>query len=291
MPEKADLISAGLQIVDEVPQNKPLKPGDLFHVQYAALNAGGGDAPYFANNFYIATEDFVQSHQQITDRDIDFHDLYGLLGDRDSFLIDLEPYDYTGTQDITLQVPHNVSAGKYYLVMQTDDDNEVPETNEFNNLDYVEIYIDGPGDLFNQHLAVLDENSEDDPLQPGEVFTAEYEVVNKGGEDVPFSATHFYLLTEDYLNKHETIKVEDIDNIELYALYGDQFSEVITLGAFDSTGMQEIDLQIPEGIKPGKYYLGMQSDVFAEVDEFYELNNSLFAPVEDYVEIYIGDVI
>ncbi len=288
--EGADLIGAGLHIVDEVSQNKPLKPGDLFHVQYGALNAGSGDAPYFANNFYIATEHFVNTHQQITGQDIDFHDLYGLLGDRDSFLIALEPYDYTGTQDITLQVPYNVSAGKYYLVMQTEDYNEVHETNEFNNIiDYVEIYIDGPGDLFNQHLAVLDENSEDDPLLPGEVFTAEYEVVNKGGEDVPFSATHFYLFSEEYLNENNEIKVADIDNKDLFVLYGDQYTEVITLGAGHSTGKREISLQVPHDIEPGKYFLGIQSDVFEEVNEDNELNNSLFAPTEDYVAVYIGD--
>ena len=148
-----------------------------------------------------------------------------------------------------------------------------------------------PGDLFNQHLAVLDNVSEDNPLQPGEIFSAEYEVINQGGEDVPFSATHFYLLTEDYLNDHETINVEDIDNIDLYALYGDQFTGVISLEAGESTGKQEISLQIPDEIEPGKYFLGIQSDVFAEVEESNELNNSLFAPVEDYVEIHIGDVI
>ncbi len=288
LQEGADLVGAGLHLVDNGYEHNPVEPGELFHVQYDVLNAGSGDAPYFANNFYIATEDFVNSHQQITDQDIDFHDLYGLLGDRDSFLINLESYDYTGTQDITLQVPHNVSAGKYYLVMQTDDYNEVHETNEFNNLNYVEIYIDGPGDLFNQNLAVLNENSEDDPLLPGEVFTAEYEVVNKGGEDVPFSATHFYLLSEEYLNENNEIKVADIDNVDLFALYGDRFTEVITLEAGHSTGKREISLQVPHDIEPGKYFLGIQSDVFEEVDEDNELNNSLFAPVGDYVELHIG---
>ena len=285
--EGADLISARLQIISD---HSRLRPGDIFSVQYDVLNAGGGNAPYFANNFYIATEDFANSYQQIENQDLDSHDLYGLVGDRDSFLIALEPYNYTGTQDIILKVPQDISAGKYYLVMQTDDYDEVAENNELNNIDYVEIYIDGPGDLFNQHLAILDDVSEDQPLQPGEIFSAEYEVVNKGGEDVPFSATHFYLLTEDYLNEHETINVEDIDSIDLYALYGNIFTEVITLEAGESTGKQEISLQIPHDIEPGKYFLGIQSDVFEEVDEDNELNNSLFAPVEDYVEIFINDL-
>ena len=285
----ADLTSGGLKILDHVTAENALRPGDVFDVEYSVVNAGDGNAPFFANNFYIATEDFLNSHSQITASDIDFHDLYGFLGDRDSFLMELEPHDYTGTQDITLRVPFNISAGKYYLVMQTDDYNEVEEINEFNNLDFVEIYIDGAGDLFNQHLDILADVSEDNPLQPGELFTAEYEVVNKGGENVPFSATHFYLFTEEYLNGNKEIKVEDIDREELFVLYGDRFTEVITLEPGASTGKQEIALQIPENIEAGKYFLGIQSDVFEEVDEPNELNNSLFTPVGDYVELYIGD--
>ena len=284
-----DLIGAGLQIISD---HSRLKIGDYFHVQYDVLNAGSVHAPYFANNFYLATEDYIHSHPIIDPNDIDHHNLYGLFGDRDSFLIDLEPYEHTGTKDIKLQVPYNISAGKYYLVMQTDDYNEFHEINEYNNIDYVEIYIDGPGDLYNRHLEILDEVSEENPLLPGESFSAAYEVVNKGGEDVPFSATHFYLFTEDYLHQHQTINVEDINHIDLYALYGDYYTEVITLEAGHSTGIQEISLDIPYDIEPGKYYLGMQSDVFEEVHESNEYNNSLYAPVGhygDYVEIYIGD--
>ena len=286
--KEADLISAGLQVISD---HSRLKPGDLFQVQYDVLNAGSGDAPFFANNFYLATEEFVNSHQQINDGDIDFHNLYGLLGDRDSFLIQLGPYEHAGTQDVILQVPYNVAAGEYYLVMQTDDYDEVPETNEYNNIDYVKIDIEGSGDLFNQHLDILDDVSEDKPLKPGEIFTAEYEVVNQGGEDIPFSATHFYLLTEDYLNEHQTIQVEDINNLDLFALYGDFYTEVITLEAGESTGKREISLEVPHNIEPGKYFLGIHSDVFEEVDEPNELNNSLFAPVGDYVELYIADEI
>ena len=293
-PEKgADLVGASLHLVDHgSSEHNPVEAGDHFKVEYSVLNTGSGDAPFFGNNFYIATEDFVKSHQPITNEDLDSHSLYGLVGDFDSFLMQLGPYDHTGTKEITLQLPHNVSsAGKHYLVMQTDDYDEVQEPDEFNNIHYVEIYLDGPADLFNQHLAVLDNVSEDNPLQPGEIFSAEYEVVNKGGEDVPFSATHFYLLTEDYLNEHETINVEDIDSMDLYALYGDEFTEVISLEAGETTGKQEISLQIPDDIEPGKYFLGIQSDLFEEVEESNELNNSLFAPVEDHVEIHIGDVV
>ena len=204
-------------------------------------------------------------------------------------MIQLGPYEHTGTQDVILQVPYNVAAGEYYLVMQTDDYDEAPETNEYNNIDYVKIDIEGSGDLFNQHLDILDNVSEDNPLEPGELFTAEYEVVNKGGADIPFSATHFYLLTEDYLNEHQTINVKEIDNLDLFALYGDFYTEVITLEAGESTGKREISLEVPDDIAPGKYFLGIQSDVFEEVDEPNELNNSLFAPTGDYVELYIGD--
>ena len=176
--------------------------------------------------------------------------------------------------------------------MQTDDYDEVAETNEFNNLNYVDIYIDGPADLLGKHLEVLENVSEDIPLSPGEVFTVKYEVVNKGGEDVPFSATHFYLFTEDYLNENQpifgTIEVKDIDNEDLYVLYGDQFSEIITLGPDDSTGKQEINLEVPHDINPGKYFLGMQNDVYDEVQEPNEFNNSLFGIGKDYVEVFIG---
>ena len=291
----ADLVGADLHLVDKGYEHNPLEPGDKFHVEYSVLNAGSGDAPFYANNFYIVKKDFLNDHNQITDKDIDYHNVYGLLGDPDSFLMNLGPYDYTGTQDIYLQVPPHVSAGEYYLVMQTDDYDEVAETNEFNNLNYVDIYIDGPADLLGKHLEVLENVSEDIPLSPGEVITVKYEVVNKGGEDVPFSATHFYLFTEDYLNENKpifgTIEVKDIDNEDLYVLYGDQFSEIITLGPDDSTGKQEINLEVPHDINPGKYFLGMQNDVYDEVQEPNEFNNSLFGIGKDYVEVFIGEKI
>ena len=182
--------------------------------------------------------------------------------------------------------------------MQTDVFEEVDETNEFNNIAHVDIYIDSNGDLFNEHLSIVEDVSEENPFQPGEFFTAEYEVVNRGGEDIPFFATHFYLLTPEFVNQNFTIDFSDIEyNVpsfdplftDPYPLYGDFFSEVISLEEGESTGRQQITLQVPEDITPGRYFLGIQSDVFDEVDEPNEFNNSLSAITEDYVELYIGD--
>ena len=85
LQEGADLVGAGLHLVDNGYEHNPVEPGDKFHVEYSVLNAGSGDAPFYANNFYIVKKDFLNDHNQITDKDIDYHNVYGLLGDHDSF--------------------------------------------------------------------------------------------------------------------------------------------------------------------------------------------------------------
>ncbi|MGK7895748.1 MAG: CARDB domain-containing protein [Xenococcus sp. (in: cyanobacteria)] len=306
-PDGPDLIGSSLIITDDVSEENPLDAGQDFHVEYSVINTNGVDTPFFANEFFIVEKDVLDHIQNLSPSDVDNHTIYGAFGNRDSALIKLGPYDYSGDigpydgsgdKGITLRVPDNISAGHYALVMQTDVFNEVHETNEFNNISYVDIYINSAGDLFNEYLSIVEDISEENPLKPGDFFTAEYEVVNKGGEDIPFFASHFYLMSQEFADQNFEIEFSDIEyNVpsfeplfnDPYPLYGDFFSEVIGLGAGDSTGRQQITLQVPEDIEPGKYILGIKSDVFDEVDEPNEFNNSLFDITKDYVELYISN--
>ena len=294
----ADLRGASLIITDDVSEENPLDAGENFHIEYSVINTNGVDAPFFANEFFIVEKDVLDHIQNLSPSDVDNHTIYGAFGDQGSALMKLGPYDYSGEQGVTLQVPENISAGNYALVMQTDVFDEVHETNEFNNISYVDIYINSAGDLFNEHLSIVEDVSEESPLKPGDFFTAEYEVVNKGGEDIPFFASHFYLMSPEFAGQNFEIEFSDIEyNVpsfeplfnDPYPLYGDFFSEVINLEAGDSTGRQQITLQVPEDIEPGKYILGIKSDVFDEVDEPNEFNNCLFDITKDYVELYISD--
>jgi len=303
----ADLIGSSLSIIDGISEGNVVEPGAEINVEYSVLNAGGSNVPFFANEFFIVERDFLDSIENLSVADVNNDTIHGLFGDQDSFFITLEPYDFTDTQDVTLRIPENISAGHYALVMQTDVFSEVSEANEFNNIITADISIEGP-DLHNEHLSLSDDFTEEDPLLPGETFTADYEIINGGTEDIPFFAAHFYVVTEEFKDRNSTIEFSDIEynpNInspdfdpesdplftDVFPLYGDEFSEVITLGAGHSTEIQTIELAIPEdyNIAPGKYYLGIQSDVFDEVDEPNEFNNSLLGPTTDFVELYIGE--
>ncbi|ELS04880.1 CARDB domain-containing protein [Xenococcus sp. PCC 7305] len=302
----ADLIGVDLSITDGISENNVVEPGEEIEVKYSVLNAGGNYAPFFANEFFIVRRDLIDSIQNLSVADVNYDSIQNLFGDEGSAFIQLEPYAFTGQQDITLRIPENISAGHYAVVMQTDVFDEVFEANEFNNIIYTDVSIEGP-DLYNEHLSLEEDFTEDNPLIPGETFTAEYEVVNGGTHDIPFFATHFYLITEEFKTRNSEIAFSDIEynpNInspdfdpnsdplftDVFPLYGDEFSEVIALGAGHSTDRQTIELEIPEdyNIPSGKYYLGVQSDVFDEVDEPNELNNSLFSQTLDYVEVYVG---
>ena len=303
----ADLIGVDLEIVDGISENNVVEPGAEIDVQYSVLNAGGNFAPFFANEFFIVERDLLDTIQNLSVADVNYDTIQNLFGDEGSAFIQLEPYEFTGEQDVTLRIPENISAGHYAVVMQTDVFDEVFESNEFNNIIYTDVSIEGP-DLHNEHLSLVEHFTEENPLIPGETFTAEYEIVNGGTEDIPFFAAHFYLVTEEFKNSNFDIEFSDIEynpNInspdfdpdsdplftDVFPLYGDEFTEVITLGAGHSTGRQSIHLEIPEdyNIAPGTYYLGLQSDVFDEVNEPNEFNNSLVGPTTDFVEVYIGE--
>ncbi|MEM9275106.1 MAG: CARDB domain-containing protein [Cyanobacteria bacterium P01_F01_bin.143] len=306
-PSLADLIGVDLSIIDGISENNVVEPGAEIDVKYSVLNAGGNYAPFFANEFFIVERDLLHTIDNLSVADVNYDTIQNLFGDEGSAFIQLEPYEFTGEQDVTLRIPENISAGHYAVVMQTDVFDEVFEANEFNNIIYADVSIEGP-DLYNGHLSLEEHFTEENPLIPGETFTAEYEIVNGGTHDIPFFAAHFYLVTEDFKNSNSDIEFSDIEynpNInspdfdpdsdplftDVFPLYGDEFSEFITLGAGHSTDRQSINLEIPEdyNIAPGKYYLGLQSDVFDEVDEPNELNNSLLSPTIDFVEIYVGE--
>ncbi|MEM8830773.1 MAG: CARDB domain-containing protein, partial [Cyanobacteria bacterium P01_G01_bin.19] len=184
--------------------------------------------------------------------------------------------------------------GTYYIALDIDSKDEVSETNEGNNsgqgegLDYASFSVTGidqPADLVVQNLDVP-ENA-----QPGDTVTVEYEILNQGGKSAELFAAGFYLFDDDYLANNDSLNYQDVP--EVYFSQGSAASSVLSLEPGEGTGVISETITIPEtweGYSPdANYYLGVEADVFDDIDESDEANNSLRELDQDYSSIEIID--
>lgn len=180
--------------------------------------------------------------------------------------------------------------GKYYVAFDIDPDNQVAETNEDNNsgqgegIDYTGIDVTG---LSNAADLVVTNFKAPEGAKAGDTVTVEYEIANQGGTKADLFAAGFYLFGEDYLANNDSLDRDDVP--EVFLLQGDRDDAAITLEADQSTGMMSTELTLPEtwgGYSgDGDYYLGVEADVFDDVVEVSDANNSLTAEMVDYQKV------
>ena len=180
--------------------------------------------------------------------------------------------------------------GKYYVAFDIDPDNQVAETNENNNsgqgegIDYAGVNVTG---LNNAADLVVTNFKAPENAKAGDTVTVEYEIANQGGTEADLFAAGFYLFGEDYLANNESLDRDDVP--EVFLLQGDRDDAAITLEAGESTGMMSTELTLPEtwgGYSGnGDYYLGVEADVFDDVVEISDANNSLTAEMVDYQQV------
>ena len=180
--------------------------------------------------------------------------------------------------------------GKYYVAFDIDPDNQVSETNEDNNsgqgegIDYAGVNVTG---LNNAADLVVTNFKAPENAKAGDTVTVEYEIANQGGTEADLFAAGFYLFGEDYLANNESLDRDDVP--EVFLLQGDRDDAAITLEAGESTGMMSTELTLPEtwgGYSGnGDYYLGVEADVFDDVVEISDANNSLTAEMVDYQQV------
>ncbi len=216
----------------------------------------------------------------------------------------VNPNSNTGVKKYSYQVPPEghpfwkSGDGKYNVLLDVDSKDEVSETNEVNNsgqnagLDYTSISAINTGfDAVpsSADLAVTGFKVPDN-VAAGDTVTVEYEITNQGDSTADDFGTGFYLFTEDYLANNDSLSIEDDPGV--FFLQGDKDSARMSLEAGKSATMTT-DITIPQEWKgftgSGDYYLGAEADVYDDVAESDEANNSLTGVDVDYQKVSIDN--
>lgn len=277
-----------------ITQENPSQPGNTIDFDFEILNQTAVAAGTFNVEFYISDNEYISQSDTL----LGSYEIANLEGNSSTGLLDTTVFLPDAEDDFWGEVD-----GAYYVGMLIDGDNEVAEFTQLNNnnqgqyIDYDAINILSSAnqtatDLRGVNFNVVAEATEDSPLLAGDNFSVTYEVSNQGAGTVEFSATGFFLFTEDYLNNHQQIDLDDVadSNSGLYFLFGDRNSSFVELDPSSTTGELTTELKIPESLTAGYYYVGILNDQFDEVAESNELNNSLVGESIDYQSIYIDVV-
>lgn len=152
-----DMFGVGFDVVEEGTENKPLISGQEVNIEYEIYNRSFIDIDFFAAGFYLFTEDYFNSHDQISYDDVldNNSDIHFLFGDRISTLLeDVGSNQTTGKVNTKVEIPDDwdkldeLGDGYYYIGMLSDQWEEVAEFDEVNNslmgelIDYEKVYID-----------------------------------------------------------------------------------------------------------------------------------------------------
>ena len=214
---------------------------------YATMNYSGNqldaDLPSFNLDYYIST-DCNLSSDDIYLQD----DLSGLGSD-----------DPTNDEDQDLTIPANTPSGTYYILFVADADDELNESNENNNLECVQITVNGNSggseDIFLTNVSVSPTT-----VNAGSDVTA-YATMNYSGNqldaDLPSFNLDYYISTDCNLSSDDIYLQDDLSG----------------LGSDDPTNDEDQDLTIPANTPSGTYYILFVADADDELNESNENNN------------------
>ena len=163
-----------------------------------------------------------------------------------------DPYDDEAAH---LTIPEGTSAGTYYILFFADHLGEVSETDETNNVEYIEITVTDPGpDEFTIINQAVDPLTQDVGLQ---VLASCTQIYSGGSSTTLRPYVGFYLSTDN------TYDVSDVLLAE----------EESTLSNTDTNDDEDAHLTIPTGTSPGTYYIIFFADHNESYTEGDETNN------------------
>ncbi len=276
----ADLVSESFAVVPDF----EVEAGEEVTIEFSVANHRSTAAGSFEVEVYLSNNDFISTNDLL----VGTVDVSGLAGDSS-----------TGIIQTTITLPDANDPfwdqpifGTPHLGILIDPDNEVTEFSQLNNnnqgqgIDNEAIDLILEADLFGTSFNVVPEGT----LISGEDFEVTYEVSNQGTVAAEFSATNFFLLSEEYFNNNSAISPEDTNDPDsgLIFLFGDTTSNSLDIPGRTSTGELSIELSLPDDLATGTYFVGALHDQFNEIAESNEFNNSLTGEFLDFEEVFIA---
>lgn len=162
----------------------------------------------------------------------------------------------TDTLSTTNRIPSSMNPGTYYWGFLIDVRTDVDEQSESNNAYTCNTQITIEDDL--PDLVADSVGTSTSSVVMGDTISVSYRIENDGHD---YSGSFYWKL---YLSTDTTITSNDI--------FIDEFSQSSISSGYYTSGTK-YSVQIPTGINPGYYYLGMIADSRTSVTELDETNN------------------
>ncbi len=174
--------------------------------------------------------------------------------------------DPSNDENATVLIPSNISSGTYYILFVADAEDELSETNENNNIEYIQIQIEcnEEEDIFltNPSVSNTNPNCGDDIILS---CTQNYSG-NQPDANLPSFNLAYYLSTNIIL-----------DNADIFLTY-----DVSGIGSDDTSEDETGTGTIPADTPPGTYYILFVADADDELSESNENNNI------EYIQIQVS---
>ena len=274
-----------------------LEVGQTVTVDYEVSNTGDAPADLFGTGFYLFNRDFLDTNGDVSLDNVP--DAFFIQGDDDDSLISLEGGE-SKTLSTELTIPRDFAgfqgAGEYFIGAQADVYDDVAEIDETNNsitaagVDFQAVNLSDAPSNGTAELTISDFSALPTNLAVGQTVTVEYEVTNSGNGEADLFDTGFYLFNRDFLNSNNDVSLDNVPDV--FFIQGDSDSSLINLKAGESKTLST-ELTIPEEFAgfsgPGEYFIGAQADVYDDVAEIDETNNSITAAGLDFQAVNISD--
>jgi len=213
------------------------------------------DQNYSGDQLDSALPNFDLGYYLSDDCDLSSDDV--LLGD-DSSSIGSD--DESDGESADLTIPLGTSAGTYYILFSSDDEDELTESDEDNNVECIEITITGSSGGGAEDITVSNVSVTPTTVLAGDEISVSADQ-NYSGDQLDSALPNFDL--GYYLSDDCDLSSDDV-------LLGDDSSSI---GSDDESDGESADLTIPLGTSAGTYYILFSSDDEDELTESDESNN------------------
>lgn len=247
LPPLPDLVVNELLVLE-----KTIRAGTPLNFSFAVKNTGQANASASQISFILSRDT------------IPFNDEYEY--ETDSMGISsLVPDQIYTSSAISVTTSQYMSTGKWYLLLYVDAYNFIVESNDNNNIKFVELEILPPP---LPDLMIKDLSTNPSIIKAGSSQNISYIIKNIGDDEAPASISGIYLSKDTILStgyNSDDIYLESINESILQATIG--------------LATVEEEIYFSYGLEPGNYYLFVLADFYNDLTEVDETNNTDFFPI------------
>lgn len=237
-------VKPDLVVINETAAPTAAAPGGLISTTCTVKNQGNGPAGYSYLRYYLSTNNTYDNN--------DTYLGYDFVGGLTS--------GQTSDEDVSFNLPSTLTSGTYYILFRADNNDKVDESNENNNLTYIQITVTPTSNIPDLRIA---NQSATSTSTAGGLISATCTVNNNG------TGTSVYSYLRYYLSTNTTVSMDD-------TYLGNDYVNGLSAG---SSSIEAISATLPTTLVAGTYYILFQADASNRVDETNENNNLSYVQI------------